>query len=682
MIQISIVIVSYNVKEFILNLFESIEKARKGLNIEVIIVDNASADGSLDFFKSHLGNKVKLIGLKENLGFARANNIAFEQALGKYILVINPDTLMKDDTLTSIYNFMEEHPEVAMSGCKLLNPDGSFAPESKRSIPRPLSALWRMIGLNKLFPGNKYFSEYYVPWVGENEVGEVPAISGAFMFCRSDFIKKVGGFDEQFFMYGEDLDLCYRVGKENRKIYYFPKTSIIHYKGESTKTDSLDYTIYFYKAMIQFFRKHYGKGASRPFHWLVTIGVIIRGFTHFLKRMLSRGFVPIVDTLLINLLVAVFFTLRFSYKSGFENFTYARGFFIIHILATAFYLFFAYLNKLFLRRQLVLGAMVKSLTMMITTLAAFTFFIKELAFSRFVVAVTYIASIGVLSAWRVLAARSKQSLLGRFFRPRVIVVGGDAKSQDILEKLMRMPDNALDIRGVVVREDVPEIRDIAGIPVVGSLLNLPSVLDFIKPEIVIFLTGQITYNEIMDNMEGIARQGIQIRIIPENMEVLIGKSFVEHFDDLPMVDFNVAYWQPINRILKRSFDLFSASFIFLFTFPFYLAIKLIYRKQISAVQIRYGKNSTYFIFPIRDIPLDNWKNIFLLLPSIIRGIISWSGAMIDRERDYYSHFVGLTGPVRQYDKKLNADEMHDIEKHYLVNYSFFSDLKYFLKVFF
>ena len=198
MSDISVVIVNYNVKEYVSQLISSIFKASKGLSVEIFIVDNASYDGSVPYLQKKFGDKIHIISSPENLGFGKANNLVLGKIKGKYTLLINPDTVVEEDTLKILFQFMEDHPEAAMSGCKILNPDGSFAPESKRSIPKPSTALWKMVGLDRLFPGHHRFSEYYVPWVSEDELAEVPAISGSFMFIRTEDFRRVNGFDPQF----------------------------------------------------------------------------------------------------------------------------------------------------------------------------------------------------------------------------------------------------------------------------------------------------------------------------------------------------------------------------------------------------------------------------------------------------------------------------------------------------
>ena len=234
---LSIIIVNYNVKEFLQNLIHSIEKASSNLTKEIIIIDNASDDGSVDFIKEKFP-QIKLIANQTNLGFGKANNIGLKQATGKYILLINPDTLVAEDTFEKMIQFFESNKNIGLAGCKILNPDGTLQLACRRSFPGPWTSFTKVTGLSNLFPNSKIFARYNLTYLDENKSYEVDAISGSFMMMRKEVYEKVGGFDEQFFMYGEDLDLCYRIQKAGFKVFYVHSTQIIHYKGESTKRSS------------------------------------------------------------------------------------------------------------------------------------------------------------------------------------------------------------------------------------------------------------------------------------------------------------------------------------------------------------------------------------------------------------------------------------------------------------
>ena len=209
---LSIIIVNYNVKEFLQNFIHSIYKAAQNISYEIIIVDNASDDGSVEFIKEKFPD-VKLIANQKNLGFSKANNIGLAQSKGEYLLLLNPDTIVREDTFEKMISFSKNNPDAGLAGCKILNPDGTFQLACRRSFPGPWTSFCKVTGLSNLFPNSKLFARYNLTYLDENKTYEVDAISGSFMMFPRKIYEKIGGLDEQFFMYGEDLDFCYRIQK-------------------------------------------------------------------------------------------------------------------------------------------------------------------------------------------------------------------------------------------------------------------------------------------------------------------------------------------------------------------------------------------------------------------------------------------------------------------------------------
>lgn len=252
--KLSVVIVNYNVKYYLEQCLHSLQKAVESIQTEIFVVDNASGDKSLEYLKPRFPG-VTFIDNKENLGFAKANNQAIRISRGEYVLLLNPDTLVGENTIRQCIEFMDNHPDAGGTGVKMLNPDGTFAYESRRGLPTPLTSFFKITGICNLFPKSKFFGKYYLRYLNEHEVNRIDVISGAFMMLRKDALDKAGLLDEDFFMYGEDVDLSYRITKAGYRNYYIP-VPIIHYKGESTKKD-FRYIRIFYGAMLIFFHKHY-----------------------------------------------------------------------------------------------------------------------------------------------------------------------------------------------------------------------------------------------------------------------------------------------------------------------------------------------------------------------------------------------------------------------------------------
>ena len=253
--KLSVIIVNYKVKHYLEQCLRSVAEASRGIAVEVIVVDNASGDGSVEYLRERFPD-VTIIASEENLGFARANNLAIRNSHGQYVLLLNPDTIVAEETFSDFITFMDSTPDAGGCGAYMLHTDGSFAPESRRGLPTPFVAFCKMSGLASLFPKSRTFGRYYMRYLNENEVNRIEIMSGAFMFLRRDALDKAGLLDEDFFMYGEDIDLSYRILKAGYNNYFLP-SRILHYKGESTVKSSYRYVHTFYRAMELFFNKHY-----------------------------------------------------------------------------------------------------------------------------------------------------------------------------------------------------------------------------------------------------------------------------------------------------------------------------------------------------------------------------------------------------------------------------------------
>ena len=254
--KLSVVIVNYNVKYFLEQCLRSACKAACNIpSCEIIVVDNASTDGSVEYLSERFPN-VTIIASKENLGFARGNNLAIRQSKGEYVLLLNPDTIVAENTFADFVAFMDSNPDAGACGAYMMHADGAFALESRRGLPTPFVAFCKMSGLTSLFPESRLFGRYYMRYLNKHEINRIEIISGAYMFLRRGALDAAGLLDEDFFMYGEDIDLSYRILRTGYKNFFLP-SAILHYKGESTDKSSYRYTHTFYKAMQLFFRKHY-----------------------------------------------------------------------------------------------------------------------------------------------------------------------------------------------------------------------------------------------------------------------------------------------------------------------------------------------------------------------------------------------------------------------------------------
>ena len=279
--KLSVVIVSYNVKYYLEQCLLSLKQALKDIKAEIIVVDNASVDNTRHYITSRFP-EVIFVQNNENVGFSKANNIAIKQCHGEYVLLLNPDTIVSTASIRQCIDFLDSHCDAGATGVAMLKDNGGFAWESRRGLPTPFTSFCKMTGLCSLFPTSRRFGKYYMRYLDKNEVNEIEVISGAFNMLRKSALDEVGLLDEDFFMYGEDIDLSYRLLKGGYKNYYQP-VPILHYKGESTHKSSFRYVHVFYHAMLIFFDKHY----SKSYRWLspiIRLAVVMRGVLDYCLR--------------------------------------------------------------------------------------------------------------------------------------------------------------------------------------------------------------------------------------------------------------------------------------------------------------------------------------------------------------------------------------------------------------
>jgi GT2 family glycosyltransferase len=290
--ELSVVIVSYNVRIFLEQCLYAVRKASAGIECEVFVVDNNSADGSCSMV-SNAFPEVSLIINQENRGFAAASNQALKLSTGKYLLLLNPDTLIGEDAFVKCISFIESHPDAGAVGVKMINGKGKFLPESKRGLPSPGTAFFKITGLSCLFPRSGVFNRYYLGNIDCECTSPADVISGAFMFIRREVFLSTGMLDEDYFLYGEDVDYSYRLLKSGFRNYYYPDVRIIHYKGESTGNDNFKALGNFYKAMLTFVKKHYANGSYRSFVFLINAAIYLTAGISAIKKLFKRVFLPV-----------------------------------------------------------------------------------------------------------------------------------------------------------------------------------------------------------------------------------------------------------------------------------------------------------------------------------------------------------------------------------------------------
>lgn len=287
--ELSVIIVSYNVRQYLKNCLLTVKKASAEIHCEIFVIDNRSSDGSQEMLRKEFP-ELNLIFNDTNRGFSAANNQGIIAAKGKFVLLLNPDTTISDDCFIKCLKFMNDHPEAGAIGAKMINEEGLFLPESKRALPSPATSFFKITGLAGVFPRSSVFNRYYMPQVGTDETAPIEVIPGAFMFIRREALEKAGILDEDYFMYGEDIELSYRLLKTGYLNFYYPAVSIVHFKGKSTDRKSYSDISYFYKAMRIFAGKRQKEKFSILYFFIIPATYLIESFA-FAKRFFRIIFV-------------------------------------------------------------------------------------------------------------------------------------------------------------------------------------------------------------------------------------------------------------------------------------------------------------------------------------------------------------------------------------------------------
>jgi hypothetical protein len=606
-LDLSIIIVNYNVKEFLQNLLHSVEKASSNISKEIIVIDNASDDGSVDTIKEKFSS-VKLIENKNNIGFGSANNQGLAIAKGKYILFINPDCIVSEDTFDKMILFFEEHPDGGLAGCKILNSDGSLQLACRRSFPGPWTSFTKVTGLSNLFPKSRIFARYNLTYLAENKTYEVDAVSGSFMMIKKEVYEKVGGFDEQFFMYGEDLDLCYRVQKAGDKVYYVHNTQIIHYKGESTKRSNLDETKLFYYAMQLFVKKHL---SSFPI-----VEIILRTAIGFRKLFAFLGKRKLA--LLTAVADFVFFNFSlFIAEKIYKNMTDWVGFdphayFVIYTIPALIHIFVSAFSGVYKKDVVSVLRNFGAIIISFLILTSATFFFKQYAFSRAVVLIAFILFLNIATLYRVtlkLFFRVGIKLDGALNR-RTIIIGTDSEAISIAEKLKMQKSNVHSFIGLIGKTISDVDKEVKGFNVVGSINNIKNVFAERKINEVIFSSKELSYAEMMSIVSASKNNNVDFKIVGSDMNFVVGKSSVSMLDDIPLVEVNYNISSTSVRTLKIIFDYILSVSVLFSLYPFiYLSSKLSgkqtdFRKFILSVpSVLSGKKS--FVGPKKSVSFGN-----------------------------------------------------------------------------
>lgn len=489
---ISIVVVNYNVKHFLEQCLSSVYRSRGGFEYEVIVVDNASTDGS-QLYIQKIFSQVKYIYNQENIGFARANNIGIALAQGRYILLLNPDTILAEDTLDKCLRFAENTPDAGALGVYMIDGKGMYLPESKRGFPSPWVAFCKITGLSALFPTSRWFGGYHLGYKSQNITHEVDVLSGAYMFIRKESLVRAGGLDESYFMYGEDIDLSYCIQQAGFKNYYLANTHILHYKGESTKKSSINYVVTFYHAMVLFVRKHFSGSYAQLFNFIMQIAIYCRASLSLGKRAFSALYFTLLQFGSIFAGMALLKWLWEEYvKSGHGYYPDYFLWGVVPVYITV-WLLTTYISG-GLEYPLSFWRIVRGVLVGTLLLSSVTNFVDSIRFSKALLLLGSIWSIwsmaGVLALIQKLWPNQEWSAWSK--DKRSIVLGGEYHQVQQLEFLERL-EVKMDILGFVSDRELPESM--------GTLSELELVIKQLRPDTMVICPYTYQYKTILELIE-------------------------------------------------------------------------------------------------------------------------------------------------------------------------------------
>ncbi len=647
--KLSVIIVNYNVKYFLEQCLHSVMKSCEKVDAEIFVVDNNSVDGSLEMVAKKFP-AVKIIANKDNRGFSKANNQAIQLSKGEYILLLNPDTIVEEDTFEKIVRFMDAHPEAGGLGVKMIDGSGKFLPESKRGLPTPMVAFYKMFGFSKLFPKSKTFGKYHLSYLDQEKIHEVDVLAGAFMLLRKSVLDKIGLLDETFFMYGEDIDLSYRITQSGFKNFYFPETRIIHYKGESTKKSSVNYVFVFYNAMIIFAKKHFSKQNASLFSFMIRFAIYLRAGSAIAVRFIKKMFLPALDVAL--LFAGMYFLKEYWSENMLVN--YPEEFILF---AVPSYIFIWTISIYFsggYDRPIKLPKIIRGIfSGTVLILVVYALLPETYRFSRALILLGALwASVSmVVSRLIINLFRWKDLMLESNTRKRLLIAGDEEEGSRVLS-LLKLAESTHNFIGFV-KPDADKTSNSSGklLPefekyVLGSGEKFREIMDVYSIDEVIFCAKDFPSNMIINLMSIPTPKEVEYKIAPPESLFIIGSSSIDNPGELYVIDIN-SISKSVNKRNKRLMDVLL-SILFLVTSP--------------------------VLFCLQKNPVGYLKNIF----TVLIGKTSWVG--------YYNKISsadsglpkirkGILNPIDLVaNKKLDDSTIHRLNSLYAKDYHVNTDL--------
>ncbi len=567
--QLSIIIVNYNVKHFLEQCLFSVLKACTNISAEIIVIDNNSADGSKELLPAAFP-QVSFIWNTVNTGFAKANNQALAIAKGEYILFLNPDTIVPEDCFEKCLAFFKQHNNAGALGIRMIDGSGKFLKESKRAFPSPRTSLYKLSGLAKLFPQSKIFAKYHLGNLSETENHPVDVLAGAFMMLPKTVLTQVGSFDETFFMYGEDVDLSYRVQKatcaatgNTYNNYYFAESTIIHFKGESTKKGSLNYVRLFYSAMSLFVKKHYSGSRATLFNILIQGGILIRAFVAYTAKFLQRIGLPLLDAAIIFM---SFWGIKLLWNTYIRNdVNYSPNMLITAFpIFTVIFLIASYYAGLYDRgyKQTQLNHSVAIAAVVL--ISGYALLPESIRFSRGILVFGIIMAFTLMSLlrwllvqWHLLAADADEEE-----SPQTIVVASasDFKTVNILLQQAGMPERVLGR----IEKNINHTTT----PALGNIQQLQHIISTYPVKEIIFCQDGLSFKEIITQIQLLPGH-VKNKFHASGSSSIVGSHSKDVSGNFVAAEKKYTIASPLNRRNKNLLDA-AVAVLLLVSFPVHL----------------------------------------------------------------------------------------------------------------